>query len=148
MEIEKVYEPQRFEPQWARRWVDEQLFRVEARPGVRCDWSRERFSFEPHFVRAVRETFVQLYEKGLIYQGDYMVNWCPRCRTVLSDLEVEHEETQGSLWHLVYPVNGSNMKLVVATTRPETMLGDTGVAINPNDKRAEELHLKSVRLPL
>src|SRR5205085_10702319 len=106
------------------------------RAGVSWEWSSERFTFEPHFVRAVRETFVRLYEKGLICQGDYMVNWCPRCRTVLSDLEVEHEETQGSLWHLVYPVNGSEIKLVVATTRPETMLGDTGVAIHPSDKRA------------
>src|SRR5437016_7280510 len=217
MEIEKVYEPQRFEPHWAKLWVDQQLFHPEPAPGesyfslvipppnvtgslhmghmfehsiidalvrwhrmrgehtlwlpgtdhagiatelmverhlaqegiqkrdlgrekfierawqwkaqyggriseqmkragVSCDWSRERFTFEPHFVRAVRETFVRLYEKGLIYQGDYMVNWCPRCRTVLSDLEVEHEETQGNLWHIVYPVNGSDMKLVVATT--------------------------------
>jgi len=118
------------------------------RAGVSCDWSRERFTLDPGLSSAVREVFVRLYEKGLIYQGDYMVNWCPRCRTVLSDLEVEHEDTQGSMWHIVYPVNDSSMKLVVATTRPETMLGDTAVAINPADKRAAELHAKSVRLPL
>jgi valyl-tRNA synthetase len=249
MEIDKVYEPQRFEPHWASWWVESQLFHVEARPGepyfslvipppnvtgslhmghmfehsiidaqvrwqrmtgvntlwlpgtdhagiatelmvdrqlqqegiskrdlgrekfiervwewkkqhggriveqmkragVSCDWSRERFTLDPGLSRAVREVFVRLYEKGLIYQGDYMVNWCPRCRTVLSDLEVEHEETQGSLWHIAYPLDEINARLVVATTRPETMLGDTAVAINPKDPRAGELRLKSARLPL
>ncbi|MEO8097469.1 MAG: valine--tRNA ligase [Acidobacteriota bacterium] len=249
MEIEKVYEPQRFEPHWAKRWVDEQLFRVEPEPGVpyfslaipppnvtgslhmghmfehaiidslirwhrmlgvrtlwvpgtdhagiatelmvdrqlqaegknkrdlpreefiervwkwkeqhggriveqmkragvSCDWSRERFTMDPGLSRAVREVFVRLHEKGLIYRGDYMVNWCPRCRTVLSDLEVEHEETQGSLWNIVYPLVGSSLRLVVATTRPETMLGDTAVAINPEDPRAAELRDVRVMLPL
>ena len=249
MEIEKVYEPQQFEPRWAARWVDEKMFRVEPEPGspyfslaipppnvtgslhmghmfehsiidalirwhrmlgertvwipgtdhagiatelmvdrqlqqegkskrdlpreefiervwkwkeqhggriveqmkragVSCDWSRERFTMDPGLSRAVREVFVRLYEKGLIYQGDYMVNWCPRCRTVLSDLEVEHEETQGSLWNIVYPLKDSNLKLVVATTRPETMLGDTAVAINPEDPRAAELKGKFALLPL
>jgi hypothetical protein len=84
------------------------------RAGMSCDWSRERFTFDEGFIRAVREVFVTLYEKGLIYQGDYIVNWCPRCRTVLSDLEVEHEETEGHLWHIRYPLNGSDLKLVVA----------------------------------
>ncbi len=250
MEIEKVYEPQRFEPHWAQWWVESNLFHVEAPPpgtpyfslvipppnvtgslhmghmfehsiidaqvrwqrmcgkvtlwvpgtdhagiatqimverqlategltrqdlgrekfeervwkwkeeyggrivdqmkraGVSCDWSRERFTLEPALSRAVREAFVRLYEKGLIYRGQYMVNWCPRCQTAVSDLEVEHEETQGNLWHIVYPVIGSDLKLVVATTRPETMLGDTAVAINPADKRVEELRGKKVRLPL
>jgi len=249
MEIEKVYEPQRFEPHWAKWWVDEQIFHVEAHPGepyfslaipppnvtgslhmghmfehsiidaqirwrrmtgVRtlwlpgtdhagiatqimverqlaeegltkrdlgrekfearvwewkeknggriveqmkragdsCDWQREHFTLDPGLSRAVREAFVRLYEKGLIYQANYIVNWCPRCQTALSDLEVEHEETQGHLWHIIYPVEGTDATLVVATTRPETMLGDTAVAINPKDKRAEALHLKSVRLPL
>ncbi len=249
MEIEKIYEPQRFEPHWAKWWVDEQIFHVEPEPGqayfslaipppnvtgslhmghmfehsiidaqirwrrmtgvktlwvpgtdhagiatqimverqlaeegltkrdlgreafearvwkwkeqyggriveqmkragVSCDWSREHFTLDPGLTRAVREAFVRLYEKGLIYRANYIVNWCPRCQTALSDLEVEHEETQGHLWHIAYPVNGSTMKLVVATTRPETMLGDTAVAINPKDPRAAELHLKSVRLPL
>ncbi len=118
------------------------------RAGVSCDWSREHFTLDPDLSRAVREAFVRLYEKGLIYRANYIVNWCPRCQTALSDLEVMHEETQGHLWHIVYPVKDSSLKLVVATTRPETMLGDTGVAINPNDPRAEALHLKSVHLPL
>jgi valyl-tRNA synthetase len=249
MEIDKVYEPQQFEPHWAKQWVESGVFHVEARPGedyfslvipppnvtgslhmghmfehsiidaqirwrrmrgittvwipgtdhagiatelmvdrqlaseglrkrdlgrekflervwqwkeqhggriveqmkragVSCDWSRERFTMDPGLSRAVREVFVRLYEKGLIYQGDYIVNWCPRCRTVLSDLEVEHEESDGSLWHIKYPVDGTDEFIVVATTRPETMLGDTAVAIHPKDKRAERLHVKSLRLPL
>jgi valyl-tRNA synthetase len=249
MEIDKVYEPLRFEPHWAKWWVDQQLFDVEAEPGqpyfslaipppnvtgslhmghmfehsiidaqvrwqrmrglktlwlpgtdhagiatqimverqlasegltkhdlgreqfearvwkwkeeyggriveqmkragVSCDWQRERFTLDPGLSRAVREAFVRLYEKGLIYQANYIVNWCPRCQTALSDLEVEHEETQGFLWHIVYPIEGSDKTLVVATTRPETMLGDTAVAINPKDPRAGELAGKFVRLPL
>jgi len=250
MEIEKVYEPQRFEPRWAKEWVETNLFHVDApapgtpyfslaipppnvtgslhmghmfehsiidaqvrwrrmcgqvtlwvpgtdhagiatqimverqlaeegltrhdlgrekfeervwkwkneyggkiveqmkRAGVSCDWTRERFTLDPGLSRAVREAFVRLWEKGLIYRGQYMVNWCPRCQTAVSDLEVEHEETQGNLWHIVYPVEGSDLKLVVATTRPETMLGDTAVAINPKDRRAAELRDKKVRLPL
>jgi valyl-tRNA synthetase len=250
MEIDKVYEPQRFEPHWAKWWVDSGLFRAELpkpgqgyfslvipppnvtgslhmghmfehsiidaqvrwrrmsgvatlwlpgtdhagiatqimvekqlaaeglnrhdlgrekfearvwewkeqyggriveqmkRAGVSCDWSRERFTLDPGLSRAVREAFVRLYEKGLIYRGQYMVNWCPRCQTALSDLEVVHEETEGNLWHIRYPVNGSAIKLVVATTRPETMLGDTAVAIHPSDPRAEELAGKTAQLPL
>ncbi len=249
MEIEKIYEPQRFEPHWAKWWVEEQLFHVEPAPGdpyfslvipppnvtgslhmghmfehsiidalIRwhrmrgertlwlpgtdhagiatelmvdrqlqqeginkrdlgreeflkrvwdwkrqhggriveqmkragdsCDWARERFTMDPGLSHAVREAFVRLYEKGLIYRANYIVNWCPRCQTVLSDLEVEHEETQGQLWHIAYPVNGSSMKLVVATTRPETMLGDTAVAINPRDPRAPDLRDRTVALPL
>ncbi len=259
MEIDKVYEPQRFEPRWAKWWVDEQLFRVEPTPpsdsgqekepyfslaipppnvtgslhmghmfehaiidalirwhrmkgehtlwvpgtdhagiatelmvdrqlqqqgkskrdlpredfvalvwqwkdqyggriveqmkraGVSCDWSRERFTMDPGLSRAVREAFVRLYEKGLIYQGDYMVNWCPHCHTVLSDLEVEHQEQQGSLWHIAYPVStpGTGVdKIIVATTRPETMLGDTAVAIHPEDPRAGRLKGAMLRLPL
>ena len=118
------------------------------RAGDSCDWSRERFTMDPGLSRAVREAFVRLYERGLIYRANYIVNWCPRCQTVLSDLEVEHEDTQGHLWHIAYPVNGSSLKLVVATTRPETMLGDTAVAINPKDPRAAELAGKTIRLPL
>jgi len=118
------------------------------RAGVSCDWSRERFTLDPGLSRAVREAFVRRYEKGLIYQGDYIVNWCPRCQTALSDLEVEHEESDGSLWHIRYPVVGLDEDIVVATTRPETMLGDTGVAINPLDARAARLHPRNVKLPL
>ncbi len=116
------------------------------RLGASCDWSRERFTLDPGLSRAVREVFVRLYEKGLIYRGEYMVNWCPRCQTALSDLEVEHTETQGHLWHIRYPVNGATGRFVtVATTRPETMLGDTAVAINAKDARYFDLHGKTVR---
>ncbi len=249
MEIEKVYEPQRFEPQWAERWIEAGVFRpdgaadapvfclvipppnvtgslhmghmlehteidvtirwhrmrgdktlwlpgtdhagiatqmvverklaeegLERRAlgreaflkrvwewkeeyggtinrqmkqlGTSCDWSRERFTMDPGLSRAVREVFVRLYEKGLIYRGEYMVNWCPRCHTALSDLEVVRDETQGNLWHIRYPVMGMNRHLVVATTRPETMLGDTGVAVNPGDDRYRDFHGKLVMLPL
>jgi valyl-tRNA synthetase len=116
--------------------------------GASCDWSRERFTLDPGLSRAVRETFVSLYEKGLIYRGEYMVNWCPRCQTAISDLETAHEETAGHLWHIRYPVIGMDRHLIVATTRPETMLGDTAVAINARDERYEDLHGKTVRLPL
>jgi len=133
------------------KWKEENGGRIVEqmkRAGVSCDWSRERFTLDPGLSRAVREAFVRLYEKGLIYQGDYIVNWCPRCQTALSDLEVEHEESEGSLWHIRYPVVGSDESIVVATTRPETMLGDTGVAINPLDPRAARLHPRNVKLPL
>ncbi len=116
--------------------------------GASCDWSRERFTLDPGLSQAVRETFVSLYEKGLIYRGEYMVNWCPRCQTAISDLETVHEETAGHLWHIRYPVVGTDRHLIVATTRPETMLGDTAVAINARDERYLDLHGRSVRLPL
>ncbi len=116
--------------------------------GDSCDWSREHFTMDAGLSRAVREIFVRLYDKGLIYRGEYMVNWCPRCHTALSDLEVNHEETQGSLWHIKYPVVGTDEFLIVATTRPETMLGDTGVAINEKDARYLHLHGKKVMLPI
>src|SRR5580698_8045096 len=118
------------------------------RMGASCDWSRERFTLDPGLSRAVREVFVSLYEKGLIYRGEYMVNWCPSCKTAISDLETAHEETAGHLWHIRYPVVGTDRFLVVATTRPETMLGDTAVAINARDERYTDLHGKTVRLPL
>ncbi len=118
------------------------------RLGASCDWSRERFTMDPGLSRAVREVFVSLYDKGLIYRGQYMVNWCPRCQTALSDLEVVKEETQGNLWHIRYPIKGSTSYLVVATTRPETMLGDTGVAINPKDQRYTAFHGGTAVLPL
>jgi valyl-tRNA synthetase len=118
------------------------------RLGCSCDWDRERFTMDPGLSRAVREVFVQLYEDGLIYRGDYIVNWCPRCHTALSDLEVEHEEAAGNLWHIRYPVENSDETLIVATTRPETMLGDTAVAVNPNDKRYSHLVGKFAILPL
>lgn len=116
--------------------------------GSSCDWSRERFTMDEGCSRAVRETFVRLFEKGLIYQGDYIVNWCPRCHTAISDIEVEHEESDGHLWHIRYPIEGSEEYLVVATTRPETMLGDTAVAVHPEDERYRSLVGKQARLPL
>ena len=249
MQLEKVYEPQRFEPHWAQWWIDRNLYRANAKEGddvfclvipppnvtgslhmghmlehaeidvtirwnrmsgkatlwlpgtdhagiatqmvverklaeqgldrhmlgreefekrvwewkaesggtikkqmiqlgASCDWSRERFTLDEGLSHAVREAFVGLYEKGLIYRGTYMINWCPRCRTALSDLETAHQETSGHLWHIRYPVIGSDRYLVVATTRPETMLGDTAVAINARDERYKDLHGMKVRLPL
>lgn len=118
------------------------------RIGDSCDWTRERFTLSPELSRAVTEAFVRLYESGLIYRGTYMVNWCPRCNTALSDLEVKHDDVNGHLWHVRYPVKDSDRSLVVATTRPETMLGDTAVAVNPKDARYQDLRGKSVILPL
>lgn len=116
--------------------------------GSSCDWSRERFTMDEGCSKAVREVFVNLYNKGLIYQGDYIINWCPKCNTAISDIEVEHEDTAGKLWHIRYPIEDSDEYLVVATTRPETMLGDTGVAVHPEDERYRHLLGKNVILPL
>ena len=118
------------------------------RIGDSCDWSRERFTLSPQLSRAVTEAFVRLYERGLIYRGTYMVNWCPRCHTAMSDLEVKHEDVEGNLWHIRYPLKNGSRSLVVATTRPETMLGDTAVAVNPSDARYRDLAGKTVILPL
>jgi len=116
--------------------------------GESCDWSREKFTLSPELSRVVREVFVRLYEEGFIYRENRLLNWCPDCLTVLSDLEVVHEERQGHLWYIKYPVVGTKEFLVVATTRPETMLGDTAVAVNPEDERYQELVGKNVLLPL
>jgi len=117
--------------------------------GCSCDWERERFTMDEGLSRAVRETFVRLYEKGLIYRGKYIVNWCPRCRTALSDIEVEHEDHEGHLWHLLYPLTDNPQRSVtVATTRPETMLGDTAVAVHPRDDRYADLIGKTITLPI
>ena len=116
--------------------------------GESCDWSRERFTLSPELSRVVRRVFVQLYEEGLIYRAFYMTNWCPVCLTVLSDLEVVHEERQGQLWHIRYPVVGTKEFVVVATTRPETMLGDTAIAAHPGDERYARLLGKRALLPL
>src|SRR3990172_5893590 len=119
------------------------------RMGCSCDWKRERFTMDKGLSDAVKEVFIRLYQEGLIYRGNYIINWCPRCRTALSDLEVEHLETKGKLYHINYPVLGEKGKfLTVATTRPETMLGDTAVAINPEDERYKGLIGKSILLPL
>jgi len=116
--------------------------------GSSCDWSRERFTMDEGCSKAVREVFVALYEKGLIYKGNRIINWCPTCATALSDTEVEHEERASQIYHLKYPIKDSDDFLVVATTRPETMLGDSGVAVNPTDKRYEHLIGSFVILPL
>jgi valyl-tRNA synthetase len=124
--------------------IIEQLKRL----GASCDWARERFTMDEGLSRAVRTVFVRLYEEGLIYRGNYIINWCPRCQTALSDLEVAHEDHNGHLYHIRYPFEDGRGGIVVATTRPETMLGDTAVAVNPNDERYRSLEGKRVILPL
>ena len=116
--------------------------------GSSCDWERERFTMDEGCSEAVKEVFVRLYDKGLIYRGNRMVNWCPHCNTSISDAEVEYEEKDGSFWHLLYPVKETGEMLELATTRPETMLGDTAVAINGDDPRYAHLHGCHVILPL
>ncbi|SDY97821.1 valyl-tRNA synthetase [Proteiniborus ethanoligenes] len=116
--------------------------------GVSCDWSKERFTLDEGLSKAVEEAFIRLYEKGLIYRGDRIINWCPSCGTALSDAEVEHEESQGKLWHIKYPAKDSNEYIVIATTRPETMLGDLAVAVHPEDERYSNLIGKTLILPL
>ncbi|MBR2179113.1 MAG: valine--tRNA ligase [Selenomonadaceae bacterium] len=116
--------------------------------GSSCDWDRERFTMDEGCSKAVREVFVSLYEEGLIYRGTRITNWCPHCNTALSDIEVEHEMEQGHLWHLRYPFEDGSGYVEVATTRPETMLGDTGVAVHPDDERYKDLVGKTLILPL
>ncbi|RMF56781.1 MAG: valine--tRNA ligase [Calditrichaeota bacterium] len=116
--------------------------------GFSCDWSRERFTMDEGMSRAVLEVFVRLYNKGLIYRGKYIINWCPRCQTALSDEEVEHQEHAGNLWYINYPVAGEHRAITVATTRPETMLGDVAVAVHPQDKRYKDLIGKTATLPI
>ncbi|MFQ5675440.1 MAG: class I tRNA ligase family protein, partial [bacterium] len=116
--------------------------------GFSCDWDRTRFTMDDGMSRAVLEVFVRLYKKGLIYRGKYLVNWCPRCQTALSDEEVDHEEQQGSLWYIKYPVAGTTRSITVATTRPETMLGDVAVAVHPKDKRFKDFIGKKATLPI
>jgi valyl-tRNA synthetase len=116
--------------------------------GASCDWSRERFTMDEGLSRAVREVFVQLYEEGLIYRSTRLINWCPRCHTALSDLEVEHEDLEGALTYVRYPLEEGEGGLTVATTRPETMLGDAAVAVNPEDERYRDLIGKTLALPL
>ena len=118
------------------------------RLGASVDWDREYFTMDENLSRAVREVFVRLHEQGLIYRGKYIVNWCPGCVTAISDLEVKHEEVPGKLWEIRYPVIGTNEFITVATTRPETMLGDTAVAVNEHDERYTQLRGKTVLLPL
>ena len=116
--------------------------------GSSCDWSRLAFTMDERCSRAVKEVFVNLYEKGLIYRGDRIINWCPECKTALSDAEVEYVEEDSNLWYIKYPVKDSDQFITVATSRPETMLGDTAVAVNPNDKRYKDMQGKSLILPI
>jgi valyl-tRNA synthetase len=133
------------------KWKQEfggQIIKQLKKLGSSCDWSRERFTMDEGLSLAVKEVFVRLYREGLIYRGDYIINWCPRCQTALSDLEVEHEQEQGNLYYIKYPLDDSREYLVVATTRPETMLGDTGIAVHPEDKRYMKFIGENVILPL
>ncbi len=116
--------------------------------GSSCDWARQRFTMDDTCAKAVRETFVNMYEKGLIYKGHRIINWCPHCTTALSDAEVEYVEKPGHLWHVRYPLSDGSGELIIATTRPETMLGDTGVAVNPADERYKDIVGKTCILPL
>ncbi len=138
--IEAVWE-------WRKKYGGEIINQLK-RLGASCDWKRERFTMDEGLSRAVRKVFVELYHEGLIYRGDYIINWCHRCHTALADLEVEHEERDGHLYHIRYPFVKGEGAIVVATTRPETMLGDTAVAVHPDDERYHDLKSESVMLPL
>jgi len=137
--LERVWE-------WRGEYGDT-IVRQLRKLGASCDWQRERFTMDEGLSKAVAEVFCRLYDEGLIYRGNYIVNWCPRCHTALSDEESEHHDENGKLWHIRYPVKGGG-EVVVATTRPETMLGDTAVAVNPADERYQDIVGKKVLLPL
>ena len=132
---------------WKNKYGDRIVTQLKTL-GSSCDWDRQRFTMDEGCSKAVREVFCSLYEKGLIYKGKRIINWCPHCTTALSDAEVEYEEKPGKLWHLRYPLADGSGDVIVATTRPETMLGDTGVAVNPNDERYTDIVGKSCILPL
>ena len=138
--LERVWE-------WKNNYGDRIITQLKML-GCSCDWTRERFTMDEGCSAAVKEVFIRLYEKGLIYRDDYIVNWCPRCHTTISDIEVEHQDTRGNLWYIRYPVEDSGEVLVVATTRPETMLGDTGIAVNPEDERYRHLVGRYAILPI
>ncbi|WP_297517870.1 valine--tRNA ligase [uncultured Clostridium sp.] len=138
--LEKVWE-------WAEEYKATIRGQVQ-KLGCSADYTRETFTMDENVSKAVREVFVRLYKKDLIYQGNRITNWCPKCQTALSDAEIEHEEQEGSFWHIKYPVVGSDEFLEIATTRPETLLGDTAVAVNPEDSRYKHLVGKMLKLPL
>ena len=137
--VEKVWE-------WKKLYGDRIINQLK-KLGSSCDWTRERFTMDEGCSKAVKEVFVNLYKKGLIYQGSRIINWCPRCITALSDAEVEHAEQAGHFWHIKYPVKGSDEFVVIATTRPETLFGDTAVAVNPEDERYKDIIGKTLLLP-
>ena len=133
------------------QWKEEYAGTIEGqlkKLGVSCDWDRERFTMDEGCSKAVEEVFIKLYEKGYIYKGSRIINWCPVCKTSLSDAEVEHEEQAGHFWHIKYPIVGTDRFLEIATTRPETMLGDTAIAVHPDDERYKDIVGKNVLLPL
>ncbi len=129
--------------QYGNRIIEQQMSM-----GVSCDWERNRFTLDDTCAKAVRETFCELYDKGLIYKGSRIINWCPHCSTALSDAEVEYKDMPGHFWHIRYPIEDSDEEFIIATTRPETMLGDTGVAVHPDDERYAHLVGKNAILPL
>ena len=134
---------------WAwKNQYGSRIIEQQKRLGVSCDWERNRFTMDEVCARAVRETFCELYDKGLIYKGSRIINWCPHCRTALSDAEVEYKDMPGHFWHIRYPIEDSDEEFIIATTRPETMLGDTGVAVHPDDERYRHLVGKNAILPL
>ncbi|MCU6746284.1 valine--tRNA ligase [Faecalicatena acetigenes] len=133
------------------QWKEEYAGTIEnqlKKLGISCDWDRERFTMDEGCSKAVEEVFISLYEKGYIYKGSRIINWCPKCKTSLSDAEVEHEEQEGHFWHIKYPIVGTERFLEIATTRPETMLGDTAIAVHPDDERYKDIVGKKVLLPL
>ncbi len=132
---------------WKEKYGN-RIVEQQKKMGVSCDWSRSRFTMDEGCSKAVRETFCELYDKGLIYKGSRIINWCPHCITALSDAEVEYQDKPGHLWHIRYPLADGSGDLVVATTRPETMMGDTGVAVNPEDERFTDLVGKTCILPI
>ena len=133
--------------QWKEQYGS-RIVEQQKKMGVSCDWDRARFTMDEGCSKAVRETFCELYDKGLIYKGSRIINWCPHCATALSDAEVEYQDKPGHLWHIRYPLSDGSGDLVVATTRPETMMGDTGVAVNPEDERFKHLVGKTCILPI
>ncbi|MFQ5583584.1 MAG: valine--tRNA ligase [Calditrichia bacterium] len=138
--VERVWE-------WKKKYGNT-IIRQLKKMGCSCDWRRERFTMEDEYSTIVREVFIRLFNKGWIYRGEYIINWCPRCTTALSDEEVEHKSLEGNLWYIKYPLKDSTDFLVVATTRPETMLGDSAVAVHPDDERYQQFIGKTILLPL
>ena len=133
------------------QWKEEYAGTIEnqlKKLGISCDWERERFTMDEGCSKAVQEVFIRLYEKGYIYKGSRIINWCPKCKTSLSDAEVEHEDQDGNFWHIKYPIAGTDRFLEIATTRPETLLGDTAIAVHPDDERYKDIVGKMAILPL
>ena len=133
------------------QWKEEYAGTIEnqlKKLGISCDWDRERFTMDEGCSKAVEEVFINLYNKGYIYKGSRIINWCPKCKTSLSDAEVEHEDQDGNFWHIKYPIAGTDRFLEIATTRPETLLGDTAIAVHPDDERYKDIVGKMAILPL